>query len=72
MIREIIVTSPTGVRLAFTTEHGAPEGLEIQRHSPVATSVDICDRNKPTGDGTFAIIGMVPTSWLLELNENVT
>jgi hypothetical protein len=70
MIREIIVTSPQGVRLAF--QASGEEGLEVQRHSPVAMFVDICDRSKPIGEGKFAIIGMVPTSWLIELNENVT
>lgn len=70
MIREIIVTSPQGVRLAF--EATGEEGLYVQRYSPDATTMDICDRNKPTGNGTFAIVGMVPTSWLVELNETVT
>ena len=69
MIREIIVTSPQGVRLAFTSV--GDEGLELHRHSPSATTMDICDRSRPIPNG-FAIVGVVPTSWLLELNENVT
>jgi hypothetical protein len=66
MIREIIVTSPQGVRLAFTAE--GEKGLQLDRQGPTATFLDIRDLNKPEG----AIVGVVPTSWLLELNENVT
>jgi len=69
MIREIIVTSPQGVRLAFTAD--GEQGLELQRHGPTATVMDIADRNKPC-DAGYMIVGVVPTSWLVELNETVT
>lgn len=70
MIREIIVTSPQGVRLAFTAE--GEKGLQLDRQSPVATFLDIRDLNKPADGYAGAIVGVVPTSWLIELNEQVS
>jgi hypothetical protein len=69
MIREIIVTSPQGVRLAF--EASGDGGLAVRPSGLSAQMVDICDRNKPCEDGC-AVVGVVPNSWLIELNENVT
>ncbi len=70
MIREIIVTAPTGVRLAFVAS--GEKGLVLLRYSPEARTMDICDPNKPGPGDNGAMVGVVPTSWLLELNENVT
>lgn len=69
MIREIIVTSPQGVRLAFTVE--GEKGLTVRPSGLSPHMVDICDQNKPCVDG-YKVIGVVPSSWLIELNETVT
>jgi hypothetical protein len=67
MIREIIATSPQGVRLAF--EASGEAGLELQTHSPRSNFMYIRDLGKAGG---AAVVGVVPTSWLIELNEHVT
>jgi len=69
MIREIIVTSPQGVRLAF--ESAGEQGLEVRR-AVGDTVTYIHDRSKPIGDGTYVTVGIAPADWLIELNENVT
>jgi hypothetical protein len=67
MIREIIVTSPQGVRLAFTST--GDEGLEVMLN---ANSIYIRDLSRLTEGDQYQTIGIVPTSWLIELNENTT
>lgn len=64
MIREIIVTSPAGVRLAF--EASGEKGLYVdgETMAGVLLVIDLDANNRCTG--------MVPTSWLIELNEVAT
>lgn len=71
MIREVIVTSSNGVRLAF--ESSGEQGLVARRGSWESLMVDIRDPNKPDPDNVDGqIIGTIPTSWLIEFNENVS
>lgn len=69
MIREVIVTSPQGVRLAF--EPDGEQGLTLRPSGLTPDTIAICDQNKACADG-FKAIGVVPSSWLIELNEVVT
>lgn len=69
MIREIIVTSPQGVRLAF--EPTGEQGLTLKPSGLTPDTIAICDQNFPVADG-FKAIGVVSSSWLIELNETVT
>lgn len=64
MIREIIVTSPTGVRLAF--EASGEKGLHVEGEA-LAGTIMVFDLDRDR-----RCTGLVPTSWLIELNENVT
>lgn len=65
MIREVIVTSPQGVRLAFTAT--GEKGLYIDADA-LPSMVLIRDMDTSPERCT----GMIPTSWLIELNETVT
>ena len=62
--REVIVTSPAGVRLAF--EATGEKGLAVVAGDFSAESLTVHDLENGK------IVGIVPTSWLVELNENVT
>lgn len=70
MIREIIVTSPAGVRLCF--EASGEKGLALQRYTPEARTMDILNMDKPEFMAPGTIVGVVPTSWLVELNDTAT
>jgi len=71
MIREIIVTSPHGVRLAF--EASGPEGLALKASGLTSGSIAVCDRTKTVaGPGDYLVVGVIPDTWLIELNEQVT
>lgn len=64
MIREVIVTSPAGVRLCF--EASGEKGLAIETREFIPSMMAVLDRDRA------ADVGLVPTSWLIELNAEAT
>ena len=72
MIREIIVTSPAGVRLAFETSGDLGLELDASPAKNGAGFIYVRDLNKPGNEYGAQVTGVIPTSWLIELNEQVT